>query len=301
MLARAGARASAGSGRERRSVTKSDLSRMASPIGPSLTRVTALARQGAPLGTATPPSGPIRPDRDADLVAKLRGQAPGAVETLAARYGHVLLRLAVGITANEADAEEAVQDALWAAVRRIETFRHESAFSSWLYRIAANAAYGARRRRRHAGRELPWDEVWRDLTENGQRFEPSSDWSADVEQPAVQADLRRALAVAIDDLPADHRAAFWLREIEGRSNAETAKALGLSLPALKSRVHRSRLGLRKRLAGYMTGDGRVAKPARGAERRFGRSHGRARHRSWAEDIDHGEAGAGPRGPRGGER
>ena len=109
--------------------------------------------------TTTLPSAPIRPDWDADLVAKLRRQAPGAVETLVARYGALLYRLAVGITGNEEDAEEVVQDALCAAVYRIESFRHESTFGSWLYRIAANAAYGARRRRRHACQHVSWDEV----------------------------------------------------------------------------------------------------------------------------------------------
>jgi len=109
--------------------------------------------------TTTLPRAPILPDRDDDLVATLRRQAPGAVETLVARYGARLYRLAVGITGNEEHAEEFVQDALCAAVYRIESFRHESAFGSWLYRITANAAYGARRRRRHARQHVSWDEV----------------------------------------------------------------------------------------------------------------------------------------------
>ena len=95
------------------------------------------------------PRAPTLPDRDGDLVAKLRRQAPGAVETLVARYGALLYRLAVGITGNEQGAEETVQDTLCAAVYRIESFRHESAFASWLYRMAAIAAFAARRQRRH--------------------------------------------------------------------------------------------------------------------------------------------------------
>ena len=222
-------------------------------------RTTVPAAYDALAAVVNAPSGPVRPDRDADLVAKLRSQAPGAVETLVARYGAVLSRLAVGITGNESDAEEVVQDALCAAVCRIGTFREDSAFWSWLYRIAANAAYGARRRRRHARQELSWDEVWPGITENGQQLAPLTDWSADAEQPVIQAELRRALAAAIDDLPADHRVAFWLHDIEGLSNAEMAKTLGLSLPAVKSRVHRSRLCLRKRLAGDATGHARAAR------------------------------------------
>ena len=205
------------------------------------------------------PSEPVCPDRDADLVAELLRGAPGAVESLVARYGDLLYRLAVGITGNNWDAEEAVQDALCAAVYRIESFRHESAFRSWLYRIGANAAFGARRRRRHARQELSWDEVRPGITESGKPLGPLTDGSADAEQPVVQGELRRALAAAIDDLPTDHRVAFWLPAIEGLSNAALAKALGLSLPAVKSRLHRSRLCLRKRLAGYATGHARTAR------------------------------------------
>ena len=101
---------------------------------------------------------------------------------------------------------------------------------------------------------MSWDEVWPGVTEYGQPLAPLSDWSADAERPAIQAELRSALAAAIDGLPADHRVVFWLRDIEGLSNAETAEALGISLPAVKSRVHRSRLCLRKCLAGYVGGD-----------------------------------------------
>src|SRR5262245_11067872 len=162
---------------------------------------------------------PGRPDRDADLVAEVLGGAPGAVDTLVARYGDLLYRLAVGITGNEEDAEEVAQDALWTAISRIETFRHQSAFGSWLYRVAANAAYGVRRKRRHARQDASWDEVWPAITESGQQLVPLTDWSADAEQPALRAELRRALAAAIDALPADHRVAFWMRDIEGLSNA----------------------------------------------------------------------------------
>jgi RNA polymerase sigma-70 factor (ECF subfamily) len=109
--------------------------------------------------TTTLPRAPIRPDPDADLVAKLRRQAPGAVETLVVRYGDLLYRLAVRMTGNEEDAQKIVQDALCAAVYRIDSFRHESTFASWLYRIAAIATSTARRRRRHACQHVSWDEM----------------------------------------------------------------------------------------------------------------------------------------------
>ena len=90
-------------------------------------------------------------DRDADLVEALRRQEPGAAEALVAAYGDRVYRLAIRITGNSSDAEEVVQDALWAATRKIDTFRGTAAFGSWVYRIAANAAYQKRRGRRVPG------------------------------------------------------------------------------------------------------------------------------------------------------
>ena len=84
-------------------------------------------------------SGPRKPDRDAELVERLRRQEPGAPEDLVATYGDRVYRLAIRITGNEQDAEEVVQDALWTAARKIDTFKGESAFGSWIYRITANA------------------------------------------------------------------------------------------------------------------------------------------------------------------
>src|SRR5215470_1956905 len=87
------------------------------------------------------PAPAVRIDRDAALVAMLRRQDPGAAEALVRTYGDRVYRLAIRITNNEQDAEEVVQDALWTAARRIDTFKGESAFGSWLYRITANTAY----------------------------------------------------------------------------------------------------------------------------------------------------------------
>ncbi|MGH7300769.1 MAG: RNA polymerase sigma factor, partial [Candidatus Rokuibacteriota bacterium] len=94
----------------------------------------------APNGHHDTAGGP-RKDRDALLVERLRRQEPGAAEDLIATYGDRVYRLAIRITSNEQDAEEVVQDALWTAARKIDTFKGEAAFGSWVYRITANAAY----------------------------------------------------------------------------------------------------------------------------------------------------------------
>ncbi len=191
-------------------------------------------------------------DRGEALVRRLRGQERGAAESLVSEYGERVYRLAFRITGNREDAEEVAQDALWTAARKIGTFKGESAFGSWLYRITANTAYQKLRGRRgkdHA--EISWDALLPQFTENGHHVEPVEDWSGKVDDPVLHTELRGVLGAAVDALPSDYRTAFLLHDVEGMPNREIARSLGISLPAVKSRVHRSRLFLRRRLAQYL--------------------------------------------------
>ena len=190
-------------------------------------------------------------DRDADLVDHLRRQAPGAAEALVAAYGDRVYRLAMRITGNSADAEEVVQDALWAATRKIESFCGAAAFGSWLYRITANAAYQKRRGRKVERNGVSWDELGPSFDETGEPVEPGSDWSPRLADPALQTELHAVLRAAIDELPEEHRATFLLHDVEGLSNPEIADTLRIKLATVKSRVHRARLFLRARLATYV--------------------------------------------------
>jgi RNA polymerase sigma-70 factor (ECF subfamily) len=195
-------------------------------------------------------TGPRRPDPDAALVESLRRNDPAAPETLVATFGDRVYRLAIRITGNEQDAEEVVQDALWTAARKIDTFKGEAAFGSWLYRITANAAYQKLRGRR-GNQEVSWEDLLPTFDELGKHVEPVGDWSTKIEEPAVQSELRELLAASIAALPEDYRTTFVMHDVEGLSNPEIAEALGISLPAVKSRVHRARLFLRQRLARYL--------------------------------------------------
>ena len=190
-------------------------------------------------------------DRDWDLLAVLREREPTAAETLINAYGDRAYRLASGITGSHQDAEEVVQDAFWTVIRKIDSFRGESAFGSWLYRIVANAAYQKVRGRQRHRQELSLEEVLPLCDENGYHVGPVADWSSRADNPAIQAELRMALTSAIDELPAAYRSVLVLRDVEGRSNLEIAEALGLSVAVAKTRVHRARLFLRKRLAHFM--------------------------------------------------
>ena len=193
-----------------------------------------------------------RADRDLDLLEALRLQEPTAAERLVTTYGERAYRLATSITGNGQDAEEVVQDAFWTVVRKIDTFRGASAFGSWLYRIVSNAAYQKLRGRRSRGRDLSLDEVLPSFDARGHYVGPIDDWSARVDDPSVQTELRMALTSAIDELPPVSRTVLVLRDVEGLSNLEIAEALGLSVPIVKSRVHRARLFLRKQLGDAMT-------------------------------------------------
>ncbi len=205
-----------------------------------------IERPGGPRG------GPSRVDPDAELLERLRREDPSAADQLVSTFGDRVYRLAIRITSNEQDAEEVVQDALWTAARKIHTFKGESAFGSWLYRITANAAYQKLRSRQSKRNEVSWEDLLPAFDDLGKHADPVGDWSAKVEEPALQSELRAVLTAAIDELPVDYRTAFLMHDVEGLSNPEIAESLGISLPAVKSRVHRSRLFLRQRLSRYLT-------------------------------------------------
>src|SRR5437773_2250028 len=186
------------------------------------------------------PLGSCRPtvDRDANLVEALRRQEAGAAEALIAAYGDRAYRLAMRMTGNRSDAEEVVQDAFWTVVQKIETFRGDAAFGSWLYRITANCAYTKLRVRRARHHETSLDEgsVMVDKTslDEGsvmvdEHAASLQDWSARVEDPALQFELRTVLTAALDTLPEDYRAVLVLRDVEGLSVQEVSllrKCLG---------------------------------------------------------------------------
>ncbi len=221
-------------------------------------------------------------DPDAALVAQLRRADAGAVEALVGAYGDRVYRLAIRITGNASDAEEVVQDALWTASRRIDTFRGAAAFGSWVYRITANAAYQKLRGRRSKGNDVSWEDLGAAFDDKGQHVEVAVDWSRRLKDPAIEGELKSVLCGAIDELPQDFRTTFLLHDVEGLSNPEIAETLHVKLGTIKSRVQRARLFLRKRLAGYMGETAGVAQVAEsspngvgnGIDRRTGRTHHR---------------------------
>jgi len=143
-----------------------------------------------------------------------------------------------------------VQDAFLFAIRKIDSFRGESAFGSWLYRIVANAAYQHCRRRGGRVADVSLDKLLPMFDEHGRHVAPVADWSMTVDDPARQMELRMVLSSAIAELPADYRVVELLRDVDGLSHQEIAETLGLSVVNVRTRVHRARLFLRKRLEAH---------------------------------------------------
>ncbi len=185
------------------------------------------------------------------LLDGLRRGEPAAENELVERYAARAYRLAIAITRNAADAEEVVQDALWSAIRKIDTFRGDAALGSWLYRIVTNAACQKVRRTAHRRAEISLDDVLPRFHEDGAPAAIVDDWSGRLDDPAIRSHVRATLSAAIDDLSPDYRALVIWRDVDGLTIAEAATSMGISLANAKTRLHRARLFLRKRLAVVM--------------------------------------------------
>jgi RNA polymerase sigma-70 factor (ECF subfamily) len=194
-----------------------------------------------------------------DELALVRAAKRGdvqAFEELVKRYDRNVFRIAQHITQNREDAEDVVQEAFLKAYGNLEQFQEQSKFYTWLVRIAVNEALMKLRRRRPE-RMVSLDEDVK--TEDDTLPREVADWSPNPEQMYNQSELRDILTRTIQGLPAGFRTVFVLRDVEGLSTEETAQALDLSIPAVKSRLLRARLQLRERLSRYFrqraSGDG----------------------------------------------
>ena len=184
---------------------------------------------------------------DVALVARVRAGDISAYDTLVRKYDRQVFRIAQHITQNREDAEDVVQDAFLKAYEKLDQFQGNSKFYTWLVRIAVNESL-MRLRKRRTGRMVSIDE---DIeTEEGSVPRDLADWAPDPEQNYTQSELAEILRKTIQGLPQGFRVVFVLRDVEGLSTEETAETLGLSVPAVKSRLLRARLQLRERLTRY---------------------------------------------------
>jgi RNA polymerase sigma-70 factor, ECF subfamily len=197
------------------------------------------------------------------LVASAKAGDVTAFEELVRRYDRNVFRIAQHITQNREDAEDVVQDAFIKAYTNLKQFQGQSKFYTWLVRIAVNEALMKLRRRRPE-RTVSLDEEIK--TEDDSVPREVADWSPNPEQQYKQAELREILDKTINGLPASFRTVFVLRDVEGLSTEETADALELSVPAVKSRLLRARLQLRERLNKYFQKPGRDKERSNGSQK-----------------------------------
>ena len=174
-----------------------------------------------------------------------------AFNELVSRYGDRIFRLALRITHDPNDAEEVLQEVFLTLVGKLDTFRQESKFSTWLYRVTTNASYMLiRSEKRKQENELDIED-YKPYNESG-KLEgiQVKDWSDRPDEALLSWESKEIIERAVNDLPLPYRVVFQLRDVEGLTNEEVAKVLGLSLPAVKSRVLRARLFLRDKLSDY---------------------------------------------------
>lgn len=181
------------------------------------------------------------------LVERARKGDGGAFSTLIKRYQGKVFRLAMNITQNREDAEDVLQEAFIKAYEHLDQFQGNSRFYTWIVRIAVNQSL-MKLRKRKSDRTVSLDEQI-DTGEDTVVREIAT-WDPDPEMQFSREELNSILTGAIDELEPIYRTVFTLRDVDGLSTEETADALDLSIPAVKSRLLRARLQLREKLTRF---------------------------------------------------
>jgi RNA polymerase sigma-70 factor (ECF subfamily) len=198
---------------------------------------------------AEAPTGAVSDD---ELVARARDRDLGAFETLVERHEERLYRVAMRLLRNENDAQEVLQDALVSAWQNLGSFAGRSQFGSWVYRVTVNAALMLlrTRRRRPTVSVEEMTPTALDAAVSQSQLGSTSDWSKRPDEQLQSGELKQHVEAALDTLPEILRLVFVLRDVEGLSTEETADVLGISIPNVKTRLHRARLALRGAIGEY---------------------------------------------------
>lgn len=205
-------------------------------------------------GNSEPEPAEVHPD--VALVERAKSGDTAAFEQLIRQYDRQIFRTAQHITQNREDAEDITQDVFFKAFQKLDQFQGNSKFSTWLVRIAVNESL-MRLRKRKTSKTVSMDQDVE--TSEGSIPRDFAEWRPNPEQNYSQSELADILRKTIAGLPPGFRTVFTLRDIENLSTEETAEALGLSVPAVKSRLLRARLQLRERLSRYFRQNKEVTK------------------------------------------
>lgn len=185
---------------------------------------------------------------DSALIERLKAGDQDALEALFNLYSPKLYNVAHRILGDVADTQEVIQDVFWTAYRKAKTFRGNSQFSTWLYRLTINAALG-RIRRSKKNKEVEYEEFLPKFQEDGHHLvRPVVDWSNTLDENYAQQELQELLKEALDQLKPIDKSVVVLSDLEGMPDKEIAAAVGITVSAVKTRLHRARLFLRGKLA-----------------------------------------------------
>jgi RNA polymerase sigma-70 factor, ECF subfamily len=186
-------------------------------------------------------------DVELSLIARVKAGETERFVDLVRPYERSVYLLAYSVLKNKEDAEDVAQEAVFKAFQHLDQLRSEATFKSWLLQIAMNEArVRLRRDRRHLYESL--DEGVQETDEADFMPRQVADWREIPSEALEQKELRQKLQEALDGLPAQYRQVFLLRDIEHMSEKEAADVLGITIAAVKSRLHRARLQLRETLA-----------------------------------------------------
>jgi RNA polymerase sigma-70 factor, ECF subfamily len=185
------------------------------------------------------------------LIAAAQAGDDGAFDQLVRRYEAYLYRLMIRACHHPQDAEEVASEAFLRAYERLHQFENRSSFVSWLGRIATDLCF--RRREKAELPSISLEEQAREERVHPGRIRPSE--GSAPEQTALREEMRRKIRAAVAELPEPEQTVLRLRDIEQLSSAETARQMGLTVPAVKARLHRARGRLRNHLNAYFREDG----------------------------------------------
>jgi RNA polymerase sigma-70 factor (ECF subfamily) len=183
------------------------------------------------------------------LVRQFQGGDLEAYDKIAEIYQKKIYGLSFNLTRNQMDAQDVTQEVLLTLFRKIHTFQGKSAFSSWVYRITLNASYMKLRSKKKEP-NVSIDELMPSYNGAGFQQEKIQDWSENTESLLFTNETRDVINKAIELLPEKEKVVFLLRDVEGLSTEKAGEILDLTVPAVKSRLHRARLFLRKKLSSY---------------------------------------------------
>ena len=188
-------------------------------------------------------SAPLDGSEEAKLVDALRAGDGDAYERLVRAYGGRLLAVTRRLLRDEEDARDAVQDSFLSAFRAIDRFEGTARLSTWLHRIAVNAALMKLRSKRRKP-ETSIEELLPGFIEDGHMSEPPEPWREGADALVARSQTREWVRSRIGELPESHRTVLVLRDIEELDTTEVAEMLDITPGAVKTRLHRARLALR---------------------------------------------------------